>query len=195
MDASGARALVLSRLYLSLPSARLDAPTRAFAEASLGHSPLPTDRFLCLVGTQGDLEGWRRIDASVRHRAIPLNRATLGRAPMLARLFEEIDVDLDSVLHAEAGLFLETIRRTFGIFHVAEAAGSPFIPAQDEFVRAHGVRSVVGCGAMLPDGAVSTWIGFSREPLSRPPHALVTLLPSFWERAQKLYRRGAIFEG
>jgi hypothetical protein len=53
------------------------------------------------------------------------------------------------------------------VFHVAEALGSPFVPAQDPFVKRHGVRSVLGFGGMLPTGDLFTVILFTRVPVPR----------------------------
>ena len=43
------------------------------------------------------------------------------------------------------------------------AEGSPYIPAQDEFVLPYGVRSVLGFGAPLPNGDIFSVILFSKQ--------------------------------
>ena len=43
-----------------------------------------------------------------------------------------------------------------------EAAGSPYIPAQEDFVQPVGIRSVLGFGGMLPGGDIFVVILFSR---------------------------------
>jgi hypothetical protein len=148
------------------------------------------------MGTQGDRPEWCDRRLSTGHQAIPLNRQTVTTVPMLARCFQQIGFDLDLVLRPEEGIHLEGVASSFGLFHVDEAPGSPFVPSQEEFVRPYGVRSVVGCGSMLPDRAVSIWIGFARHPIGRDAALpLIPLLPSFWLAAQQLYRRRALFAG
>jgi hypothetical protein len=51
------------------------------------------------------------------------------------------------------------------VFHVPEAQGSPYIPAQD-FVERYNVRSVVGFGGTLPNGELIAMIFFSRLPIA-----------------------------
>ena len=53
-------------------------------------------------------------------------------------------------------------QRTFNVFHVAEAVGSPSIPAQQDFVIPAGIRSCLGFGGMLPRGDLFALIMFSR---------------------------------
>lgn len=187
------RSLVLSRVYLSLPYSALDPGGAAFARDTFGLSPRPDDLFLCLVGTWGDQEEWRDLRRSHGHRAIPLNRETVTTVPMLARCFQQIGIDTDVLLAGEKGIHLEGVSRTFGLFHVEEALGSPYIPAQDGFVRPLGVRSALGCGTMLPNGAVSIWIGFTRHPVTTSALPLIPLMPGFWLHASPLYRRKAIY--
>lgn len=188
------RSLVLSRVYLSLAFASLDAGAQEFARAKFGLSPAPGDRFLALMGTCGDDPAWNDRTKSSGHRAIPLNRHTVTAVPMLARCFQQIGFDLDIVISPGTGLHQEGVSRAFGLFHVENAPGSPFIPAQDDFVRPRGVRSVVGCGTMLPDGAVSVWIGFCRHTVRQQAAVpLIPMMPAFWHAAQPLYRKKAFF--
>ena len=54
--------------------------------------------------------------------------------------------------------------KTWNVFHTEPAVGSPLIPAQDEFVVPHGVRSVLGFGDMLETGDLYVVILFSKVP-------------------------------
>ncbi|MFN7974347.1 MAG: hypothetical protein U0166_18695 [Acidobacteriota bacterium] len=190
----GARSLVLSRIYLSLPFEALDPGSAAFAREKFGLSPAPGDLFLALCGTAGDEEAWCDRTMSQGHRAIPLNRETVTTVPMLARCFQQIGFDLDLAFKSEQGIHLEGVARAFGLFHVDDAHGSPFVPAQDGFVLPYGVRSALGSGTMLPNGAVSIWIGFARHAISRDAALpLIPMMPAFWHLVQPLYRKRAFF--
>ncbi|MBI2898671.1 MAG: hypothetical protein HYY17_00655 [Planctomycetes bacterium] len=188
------RALVLSRVYLSLPFSTLDAGGQAFAREKFGLQPAPRDLFLALVGTHGDRPEWCDRAKSNGHRAIPLNRTTVATVPMLARCFQQIGFDLDVVLKPGEGIHTEGVSRSFGLFHVEQALGSPFVPAQEDFVKSCGVQSVLGCGTMLPDGAVSIWIGFLRGKVTQQAAVpLIPMMPSFWHVVQPIYRRRSLF--
>ena len=55
--------------------------------------------------------------------------------------------------------------KTYNVFYVPEALGSEAIPAQDEFVRPHGIRSALGCGGINFNGELYAVILFSRVPI------------------------------
>ncbi len=51
------------------------------------------------------------------------------------------------------------------MFYVEEARGSPFIPAQAEFVERYQIESVVGFGGVLRSGELYAIILFSRDTI------------------------------
>ncbi len=55
----------------------------------------------------------------------------------------------------------------YGVFYVPEALGSPYIPAQKEFVIPYGVRSVMGFGGMLPSLEIFVIIMFLNIPIPK----------------------------
>jgi hypothetical protein len=59
-------------------------------------------------------------------------------------------------------LLADLSQRTFNVFHVADALGSPMVPAQQEFIAPEGIRSCLGFGGMLPEGNLFAVILFSR---------------------------------
>jgi hypothetical protein len=59
------------------------------------------------------------------------------------------------------------VQTSFNVFHVPEAVGSPYIPAQEQFVTRFGVKSALGFGGMLPSGNLFAVIMFSKAPISR----------------------------
>jgi hypothetical protein len=75
--------------------------------------------------------------------------------------------------------------RNYGIFHVDEALGSPVIPAQETFVRRHGIRSVVGFGGSLSTGDVFAVVLFCRV------HVPLAVAEQF--RALALHVKSALF--
>jgi hypothetical protein len=57
-------------------------------------------------------------------------------------------------------------RRNYNVFHVEEALGSPYIPAQKEFVVPYGIRSIVGFGGVVRNDLFAV-ILFSRVKIAR----------------------------
>ena len=121
-------------------------------------------RRLCLVlmATVGDEPAWKDRRTSQNHQAIPLpSPHIVESAPMIAQLIRELGLDVAEVIQPSQDVVRELARRSYGVFHVADAAGSRYIPAQD-FVRKYNVRSVVGFGGMLPNGEMIAMILFAR---------------------------------
>ena len=81
---------------------------------------------------------------------------------MIMRLFEDLGLDIDALVSGAAPVMRSSDSRTYDVFHVENALGSPFIPAQKEFVLPFGIRSVVGFGGLLRSGELFSVILFSR---------------------------------
>ena len=67
---------------------------------------------------------------------------------MIAQLVRQMGLDIATIVRPSPDLLRSAEGKTYSVFHVEEAAGSPYIPAQTEFVVPHGVRSVVGFGGL-----------------------------------------------
>lgn len=167
MGADGSRACVLVRAYRTMPYGALDGGLRDFARAAAPGIG-PSTRCLTLIGSAGDEPEWNDITKSRGHRAIPLeSAAAVERLPMVAQLVRQLGLDVNQLLDRDASLIMDLQQQTFNVFHVPEAAGSPYIPAQGDFVERYGVRSVLGFGSVLPDGDLFAVILFSRVPITR----------------------------
>jgi hypothetical protein len=53
------------------------------------------------------------------------------------------------------------------VFYVDRAEGSPYIPAQTEFVQPQRIQSVLGFGGLLPSGELFATILFTRTYIPR----------------------------
>jgi PAS domain S-box-containing protein len=123
---------------------------------------------LTLLATAGDAEPWNDRRSSRHHAAIPLESVEMvERAPMIASLLRQMGLQIESALHPDSRLILDSEQHTFNVFHVEHADGSPSIPAQADFVRPYGVRSALGFGGLFPGGELFTVIMFSRVTI---PH-------------------------
>lgn len=88
---------------------------------------------LHLIATRGNQPAWNQVATSVAHRTL-----ALAAAPRPA----VVELALRVRAGAPAGL------------HIDDAAASPLVLAQRDFVQRHGIRSVIVCGSALPGGEV-----------------------------------------
>jgi hypothetical protein len=133
-----------------------------------GREPRPEMKCLVLLASAGDDPAWNDRRRSRGHQAIPLaSTEVVEKAPMIAQLVRELGLDLDQVVAPRPEVIRGLEGKTYNVFHVETAQGSPYIPAQDDFVRAWRVRSVVGCGGVLLTGDLYSLILFSRAAIPR----------------------------
>lgn len=164
VEPDGTRSTALVRLYITHRFRGLDAGLRAFAGSAAGDQQLDDDvPCLTLLATRGSDPAWCDRRRSVLHQAIPLpSPEAVRRLPMVSGLFDDLGVALDDLLRSPGPLdALELHHRSYDLFFVPEAAGSEWVPAQD-FVREHGIRSVLGIGGALPSGEVFAVVLFTR---------------------------------
>jgi two-component system NtrC family sensor kinase len=172
----GEPACALVRVYKTHPYLQLEPELQAFATKVLGAEPAPDTRCLTLLGTAGDLAEWYSRQSSEGHRAIPLeSEEMVHRLPMVLHLITQLGLDVSTVVAPPRDRLVELSQRTYDVFHVEEAAGSPYIPAQG-FVREHAIRSAVGYGGILLGGDFYATMLFAKVPVSREVAATLKIL-------------------
>lgn len=172
VSSDGGRACALVRAYKTHLYGKLPADLRQFAGRALrgtdaSGTPAPDMRCLALLASAGDEPDWNLRQKSHDHQAIPLPSAQIvSRAPMIAQLIREFGLSLNDVVRPSADVVRNVSGRTYGVFHVEHAAGSPYIPAQSQFVERYGIRSVVGFGGSLTSGELFAVILFARTHIT-----------------------------
>lgn len=174
----GVRCCPLVRSYITQRYDALDEDQQGFASVALeGNSPTDGMRFLALLATAGEEPAWNSRQQSAGHRVIPLaSREIVARTPMIASLLAQFGVDIGALLAPEPLLLAEAEQKTYNVFYVPEALGSPSIPAQQQFVVPYRIRSVLGFGGVLPTGDLFAVILFSRVPIGSETAALFKTL-------------------
>jgi hypothetical protein len=163
-DDDGQRACALVRLFQTRPASALSTDLLRAAGLAAPPPPIPC---LVLLATAGEQPGWNAPNTSAHHRAIALKSAeAVADAPMIAQLLRQFGVNIPALMNPTPELFMEHGAHTFNVFYVAEAAGSPWVPVQAEFVLRYGIQSVLGFGGVLPDGSLFATILFSRAAIS-----------------------------
>jgi hypothetical protein len=162
-------ACVLVRVFVTQPLGALDDVQREFAERLLGGAnAAPTLKCLTLLASAGHEADWNSRHTSNGHKALPLpSEESVARSPMIAQLMRQLGVDIGALIGSDARLMVDIDQHTFNVFHVADALGSAFIPAQKEFVVPHSVKSVLGFGGLLPNSELFATILFTRVTVPR----------------------------
>ena len=160
--------LALVRLFKTHPYNGLKPELQTFAGKLLERRPAAALKCLTLLGTIGSRSEWCSRNLSVNHQAIPLaSEDGVARIPMIANLVQQFGLGVSDLLEPDPQILIDLEQRTFNVFHVPVAAGSPVVPAQAEFVLLENIQSVLGFGGMLRGGDLFAVIMFSRVPISR----------------------------
>ncbi|HRI64315.1 MAG TPA: ATP-binding protein, partial [Polyangium sp.] len=156
------KACALVRFYKTHKFGSLDDSRRQFVEEHAGTLAHNTP-CLTLLATRGDESAWNDVTQSRGHQAIPLrDRAAVEALPMVARLVQQLGVELGPIFDNDDISIFQDVQRTTNVFHVPEARGSAYVPAQAEFVEKYGIESVLGFGGVLPKGDFFAIIIFSK---------------------------------
>ena len=163
------RACALVRMFVTMPFIELTPDQQAFARGVLGEaSHPPRMKCLTLLATAGEEPAWNSRHSSAGHKALPLASVeSIARAPMIAQLIRQLGVEAGTLLTVDPGVVIDATQHTFNVFYIEEAKGSPYIPAQREFVEPYGIRSVLGFGGLLPSGDLFTTILFAKTHVPR----------------------------
>lgn len=196
-DSEGRRACALVRCYKTHAFGKLEPGLKRYVERPVTGvtDPRPEMKCLTLLATVGDERRWNSRHLSEGHRAIPLpSPSIVERAPMIAQLIRQFGLDLSDVIAPSAGLLRDLEGKTYGVFHVEDASGSPFIPAQEEFVTPYGIRSAVGFGGPLSRGELFAVILFTRVAVSQAAADRFRALALDVKSCFHTYRESEIFD-
>jgi hypothetical protein len=166
---SGGKACALVRFYKTHSYGELEPDLQKFADGILGRAPdVKAVKCLTLLGTVGDKTEWNSRKYSKGHKAIPLpSEKVIAQIPMISQLIRQFGMEASSVIKPDPSLLVDMQQKTYNVFHVADAKGSPYIPAQKDFVEQFGIRSVVGFGGVLASGNLFAVIMFSKVAVPR----------------------------
>ncbi|MCG8619374.1 MAG: hypothetical protein MI802_24395, partial [Desulfobacterales bacterium] len=165
---SGERSCVLSRCFCVKEYGGMLSRCRQAAQDALGMSIPSTTKFLTLMGTAGLEPEWCGWEGSRGHKVIPLaDEGFVSGIPMISEMIRQFGLDVAELLSPKAERYTDTERDSFSIFFIENAQGSPYIPAQDDFVIPYGVQSVLGFGSQFPTGNIFVSLLFLRTPISR----------------------------
>jgi len=166
---TGVNSCLLIRFFRTYPYKELDKTLRKRACRQLGNaSQLPEMKWMTMLATAGERPEWNSTQASINHQLIPLvdEDDFTKKLPMMSQLVKQFGLDVNTLL-TPPELLVDLEQRTYNVFYVPEAVGSPYIPAQDEFVIPYKIKSVLGFGGLLPSGNLFVIILFSKVYIPR----------------------------
>jgi hypothetical protein len=191
---AGGRACALVRLFKTHPYGGLDGDLQAFARRGLDGPPAQGLRCLVLLASAGDRPEWNARRASAGHQAIPLaGTEVLRRSPMLSQLITQFGFEARALLAPDPALLVDLAQKSYNVFHVARAEGSPFVPCQEDFVVPCRIRSVLGFGGLLPGGDLFAVILFARALIPRATADLFKTLALSVKLALLPFAGGPVF--
>lgn len=160
--------LALVRCFKIHPYGGLPQELQILAQQAF-QQPVAADvKCLTLLATAGDQPRWNQTSASENHRVIPLaSEESVRRVPMVTQLIQQLGLSINTVLAPTPDMLMDLHERTYNVFHIPDAVGSPAVPHQTDFVIPYGIRSVLGFGGMLPSGNLISLILFSKVPIQR----------------------------
>jgi hypothetical protein len=161
--ADGQHQCALVRCYKTNAFGSLDTDLQGFVRTAMGfRQPWSDMKCLTLMATVGQTAAWNSRHNSRGHRAIPLpSPEIIEKAPMISQLIKEFGLEVSSVIQPTAEVVRELAGKRHGVFHVEHALGSPYIPAQEDFVVRFGIQSVLGFGGLLINGDLFAVILFT----------------------------------
>lgn len=183
-----ADSIVLTRTFITVPFKHLPQPNQQWVRELSKKTGVfslltPEVPVLSLVATAGGQEDWNDRRKSQGHVGIPLVSAQfIQNIPMMMRLIGQVTGGLDWLDTQDRNLQKRVMGNFSGTFFVEDAQQDTdemnrhIIAAQD-FVTAHGVRSVFGIGGGYSSGAFAVLLIFTRETLQRS--RALAFLPAF----------------
>ena len=189
------KACALIRFYKTHPYGQLASGLQEFASGIMGGVPESQDmKCLTMMATAGEHADWNSRSTSSGHRAIPLASADfVGGIPMIAQLVSQFGIEMGSVISPDPNVIGDLARQTFNTFHIADAVDSPCIPAQDDFVKPYGVKSVLGFGGVLSSGELFVVIMFSKVSIPASTASSFRDLSANVKEAVEPFVGGAVF--
>jgi hypothetical protein len=178
-------ALALARFFKTHDYGKLPTDLQHIVRQTLNQDSIPDNlKCLTLLGTAGDRPEWNSRTSSISHQVIPLpSKQMLSQVPMMSQLIQQLGLTIESVVSPDPEMIVDMEERTYNVFYVPNAQGSPYIPDQEEFVMPLDVQSVLGFGGILPSGNLMIVILFSKVLIEREtaelfrPLALNTKMP------------------
>lgn len=162
-------ACALVRFFRTYRYEELDPALQRIAEEALCTEPPTSEHEVPdSDGDLGDLPAWQDRSRSAGHQVIPLpSEEVVSKIPMIAQLIRQFGLEISTVVEPDPELLLDKSQESCNVFYVPSAVGSPYVPAQEDFVVPYGIQSVLGFGGVFPSGDLFALVLFSKVHIPR----------------------------
>ncbi|MEM1171841.1 MAG: ATP-binding protein [Cyanobacteria bacterium P01_H01_bin.35] len=163
------KSCVLIRLFKTHSYGKLTPELQKYVQNILKKSDINHDlKCLTLLATAGEKPEWNYRDKSLGHQAIPLiNEEAIAKAPMISQMIKQLGLEPGILIQPDPSLFVDVEQQICQIFYVSDVLDSPYIPAKKSFVIPFNVKSVLGCGGLLPSGDTFVLLMFLKVELPK----------------------------
>ncbi|MBU7583494.1 MAG: HAMP domain-containing histidine kinase [Nostoc sp. TH1S01] len=194
-DETQNKSCALIRLFKTHCYGQLTPELQASARQLLKDGEIfPDLKCLTLLATAGEQPEWNSRHQSQGHKAIPLaHENAIASIPMVSQLIHQLGLDPGTVIKPDPSLMVDIEQQMYNVFHIPDALGSPYIPAQREFVIPFQIKSVVGFGGLLPSGNMFVVMMFLKVAISRATLELIRPLALSVKTALLPFDDGKIF--
>jgi hypothetical protein len=168
-QANGQPTFALLRVYRLMRHAELLPELQALVDPA-------RERWMALMGTVGIEPAWGDRRLSQGHKVLNLGE---DQSPMLSAALYQLGLDVGLALPEGSDMELGSTSYMTRYFHVPQALGSPYVPAQDGFVVPYNIQSVVGIGSGFVSRSLYILLGFSLLPLDKEHARFVAQMAPF----------------
>ncbi|HAP38563.1 MAG TPA: hypothetical protein DCQ94_02280, partial [Nitrospira sp.] len=136
------------RCFKTTSYSRLDPATQQLAREKLGGiAPFPEMKCFTLLASVGEEAAWNHVERSHRYRVIPMVSADFVKQfPMFSQLLHQFGASTAFDVIPGGEWLVDLEEKTYNVFYVPEAVGSPYVPVQEGFVGKYGIKSVLCFG-------------------------------------------------
>jgi hypothetical protein len=183
-QSNGDPMFALVRLYRLCKYEELNADVQALVDPA-------RQRWMVLMGTYGVEAAWCDRRQSQGHKALNLGA---DQSPMVSAAVYQLGMDVGVKLPPPPhNLAIPEVSLMTRYFHIEQAAGSQYVPAQTPFVVPYDIESVVGIGSNFMSSAAYLLLGFSRVHLPKDDANKFAQLAPFVSTLMALYDKGMIW--
>lgn len=179
---SGQKTFALVRIYRLCRFDQLPQELYQYADNNI-------KEWMTLMATTGIDPAWLSRQLSKGHKVLA---ASDKRSPMLAEAFDQIGF---ADIKETADTFLKEATFLTRYFHIEHAPGSPFVPAQSDFVQPYGIKSVIGIGSRFLSDSAYMALCFATEHLDKQMAKKFAVLSAYISTLLAVYDgRGIIWK-
>ena len=148
--------------------------------------------YLALAGTMGIEDNWCIRTKSQHRQVVPADSTVPS---MIRAVFDQLGLRFGDSVETDLEIKRHEQSLLTRYFHIQHAAGSPYVPEQENFVERYGIKSMFGIGTVFVDGSTAyLMIGFTLEEIGEEEARKLSELIAFVGTALAARNEGVIWD-